>query len=69
MALLDAHGVIVAVNKAWLAFGAVNGGDFARSGMGMSYLDVCDGADDVGSIEMAARLRPRWPVSFRHRSS
>ena len=57
LALLDTDGVIVAVNNAWLAFGAVNGGDHARTGVGMSYLDVCDAADDVGSIEVAAGIR------------
>ena len=34
LALLDAQGVIVAVNDAWLAFCAANGGDCARTGGG-----------------------------------
>ncbi len=57
LALLDADGVIVAVNNAWLAFCAQNGGDFDRSGVGMSYLDMCDAAGDVGSSEVAAGIR------------
>ena len=47
-ALLDRHGVIVAVNDAWRAFSAENGGDSTRTGIGVSYLDVCDSADDAG---------------------
>jgi hypothetical protein len=56
-ALLDTEGVIVAVNEAWLAFCADNGGDPARAGVGMSYLDICDGAGDLGSIEIGASIR------------
>ena len=42
VALLDPDGVIVAVNDAWVAFGAANGADPGRSGVGTSYLDACD---------------------------
>jgi anti-anti-sigma factor len=44
MALLDADGVIIWVNSAWQAFTAVNGGDPAATGPGVSYLDVCAAA-------------------------
>jgi signal transduction histidine kinase len=56
-ALLDAQGVIVAVNDAWLAHSAENGGPFARTGVGTSYLEVCDGARDAGSIEVGSSIR------------
>ncbi len=46
VALLDAGGVIVSVNGAWREFAAANGGDPARTGEGMSYLEVCAAADD-----------------------
>jgi anti-anti-sigma factor len=42
--LLDRHGVIVSVNAAWQAFAAANGGDAARVGLGVSYLEACDAA-------------------------
>jgi signal transduction histidine kinase len=57
LALLDAEGVIVAVNDAWLAFCVENGGDLARTGVGISYIGVCDAADDVGSSEVGAAVR------------
>ena len=41
VALLDPDGVIVAVNEAWRAFGRANGADPDRTGVGVSYLDVC----------------------------
>jgi len=41
VALLDRSGVIVAVNGAWAAFSAANGGDPAGTGVGVSYLQVC----------------------------
>ena len=44
VAVLDAEGVIVAVNDAWARFCAENGGDPQRCGIGVSYLDACDGA-------------------------
>jgi anti-anti-sigma regulatory factor len=53
MALLDADGVIIWVNSAWQAFTAVNGGDPAATGPGVSYLDVCAAA--VGDLVTA-----RW---------
>ena len=48
MAVLDANGIIVAVNAAWLDFAAQNGGDasteVARLGVGVNYLEVCRSA-------------------------
>lgn len=48
VALLDRHGTIVAVNAAWHAFAAANGGS-ASAEVGANYLDVCRRAaeDDV----------------------
>jgi PAS domain S-box-containing protein len=56
VALVDRSGTIVAVNDAWTAFGAANGGDPDRSGVGCSYLAVCDGADDRHAREVARAL-------------
>ena len=58
VALVDQSGVIVAVNDAWTAFGAANGADPDRSGVGVSYLDVCESASaDRYAAEVAAALR------------
>ena len=57
VALLDRDGVIVAVNQAWQEFGARNGGDTARTGVGISYLSVCADADDPQSQDIAAAIR------------
>ncbi len=46
MALLDSEGVIVSVNRVWQDFGLENGADLARSGVGVSYLEVCAAAGD-----------------------
>ncbi len=59
--LLDRTGVIVAVNQEWQKFCLENGGDPARCGVGISYLDVCDRAgedtaDDVAECIRAALL-------------
>jgi PAS domain S-box-containing protein len=60
VALLDRSGVIIAVNDAWTAFAAANGGDPYRCGIGVSYLGICDGclgdryADAVGAAIRAA---------------
>ena len=57
LALVDPDGVIVAVNDAWTAFAEANGGDPARTGVGSSYLDACDTADDPYSAAVAHALR------------
>ena len=44
--LLDRDGVITWVNQAWQAFAAANGGDPARTGRGVSYLQACAAAGD-----------------------
>lgn len=58
-ALLDTDGVIVWVDDAWLAFCRANGGDPARSGIGRSYLALCDAAapTDTHSATVAAAIR------------
>lgn len=40
-ALLDADGVIVAVNQAWQSFGAANGAKADSVGLGVNYVEVC----------------------------
>lgn len=57
VALVDRTGVIVAVNDAWTAFGAANGADPGRTGVGASYLAACDAADDRHAREVAMALR------------
>jgi anti-anti-sigma regulatory factor len=57
VALLDRDGVIVSVNQAWRAFAAANGGDPARTGSGLSYLDVCAAAGDPVSRQVADAIR------------
>jgi anti-anti-sigma factor len=58
IALLDRNGVIAWVNQAWRAFAASNGGDPARIGPGVSYLQVCAAAeDDPAAGEVAAAIR------------
>ena len=58
VALLDRDGVIAWVNDAWQAFAAANGGDPARTGVGVSYLQACAAAgnDPVGA-EVAGAIR------------
>jgi PAS domain S-box-containing protein len=41
VAVLDAQGVIVAVNQAWQQFAAENAGDAAKVSIGANYLEVC----------------------------
>jgi anti-anti-sigma factor len=58
VALLDLDGVIAWVNQAWQAFAAANGGDPARTGRGVSYLQACASAgDDPVAQEVAAAIR------------
>jgi anti-anti-sigma factor len=58
VALLDRDGVIAWVNQAWRAFAAANGGDPARAGAGVSYLQAGAAAgDDPGAAEVAAAIR------------
>jgi signal transduction histidine kinase len=57
--VLDANGTIVAVNQAWLRFGAENGLRPGAAGVGTSYLDVCDahGARATEGPIVAAAIR------------
>jgi hypothetical protein len=58
VALLDVHGTIVWVNDAWKAFGQDNGAAAGRTGVGTSYLAVCDAAtSDPGSRKIARAIR------------
>ena len=58
VALLDQDGVIVSVNDAWQAFAVGNGGDPARMGPGVSYLDACAAAaDDPAAAQVATAIR------------
>ncbi len=58
VAVLDRDGVIVSVNRAWQAFTILNGGDPARTGVGVSYLDAC-AADpgDPAAGQVAGAIR------------
>jgi signal transduction histidine kinase len=44
IAILDEHGTILAVNRAWTQFQADNGPGGRACGVGANYLDVCDRA-------------------------
>ncbi|MCW2959219.1 MAG: hypothetical protein JWO90_239 [Solirubrobacterales bacterium] len=52
VALLDADGVVVAVNAAWRAFGERNGANPGND-VGARYLDVCTAATRAGSGDAA----------------
>jgi len=59
-AVLDAGGLVVAVNRAWRMFAADNGGDPATTGVGMNYLAVCtrsaaSGCEDAAHVLSALR--------------
>ena len=56
VALLDRDGVIVTVNDAWESFCRDNGGEEGRTGVGMSYLDVCAAAGDDSGVQEAVAL-------------
>ncbi len=58
VAMLDRCGVIVSVNDAWRAFSAANGGNSSRTGVGVSYLSVCDAATgDPYADQVASAIR------------
>ncbi|MBM7797132.1 signal transduction histidine kinase [Microlunatus panaciterrae] len=52
VAILDREGVIVSVNAAWRQFCGDNDGDPARTGVGMSYLEVCAAAGDDPQVQL-----------------
>jgi len=49
IALLDAHGFIVSVNRAWRDFAIANGLRQPDYGVGLSYLAICDDARGMGA--------------------
>ncbi|BEP15310.1 hypothetical protein acdb102_36210 [Acidothermaceae bacterium B102] len=58
--LVDANGVIVAVNRLWRTFATGNGGDPAVTGVGANYLEICaaaTGTDAPTADQAAAGLR------------
>ena len=57
IALLDSHGVIASVNRAWKRFAAENDGGSSALGVGQNYADLCDAAvgDDTQGADLAAR--------------
>lgn len=56
IAIVDAHGNILAVNQAWRDFAARNGPPEARLGVGANYFDVCARAAGAGSDEAQSFL-------------
>ena len=60
IAVLDETGTIIAVNRAWLDFAQANGGDPARTGLGVNYLEVCEqvrGPEETHARQMAEGIR------------
>lgn len=64
VALLDRDGVIVSVSDAWRAFAAANGGDPARTGPGMSYVDICAASGDQVASAIRDALAGHRPGSL-----
>jgi PAS domain S-box-containing protein len=58
VAVLDASGLIVAINGPWSDFCEANGGNPALTGVGVNYLEVCQKAgNDPGATEVADAIR------------
>lgn len=58
VAVLDASGVIVAINGPWSDFCKANNGNPALTGVGVNYLEVCRKAgDEPGATEVADAIR------------
>jgi PAS domain S-box-containing protein len=53
-ALLDAHGVIMAVNRSWQRFATANSGLYPDFSIGRNYLLLCDSVTGRGAEEAAA---------------
>src|SRR5487761_2417073 len=51
IALLDVRGVIISVNEAWRRFAGANAIQGAGYGIGLDYLEICDGARGDGAAE------------------
>ena len=57
IAVVDCHGVIIAVNEAWTNFGRANGlRSDADVGVGASYIHVCERAARLGDPVAAEAL-------------
>lgn len=54
IAVLDAHGIVIAVNEAWKRFSRDNGGDGRTFYVGTDYLAVCRDAGSGGAVAEAA---------------
>ncbi len=50
-AVVDEHGVIVAVNQQWRMFSAANGGNPQQTGEGVNYIGLCAGLTGNGEGE------------------
>jgi len=46
VAILDEHGVIIDTNRAWQDFALQNGMKQSFDGIGINYLNICDGANE-----------------------
>ena len=57
IAVLDADGVVVAVNDAWRRFGGENGLTSPESCIGESYLDVCAQSGDDAAEAVARQIQ------------
>ncbi|MES2633024.1 MAG: PAS domain-containing protein [Pseudomonadota bacterium] len=60
IALIDANGIIVSVNKAWREFGDANALQSDAHAVGMNYLSICDiasGQDSSEAAQVAAGIR------------
>ncbi|MCW2527565.1 MAG: hypothetical protein JWM76_2425 [Pseudonocardiales bacterium] len=56
-AVVDQWGTILSTNRAWRMFSVDNGGDPFKTGVGVSYHDVCARAADSGSADALDVLR------------
>jgi nitrogen fixation/metabolism regulation signal transduction histidine kinase len=75
IAVLDARGTIIAVNKAWRVFSSANGYRDSDLGIGRNYFEVCGSAACVdaatasrvaeGLAEFLAGKRPDLKVKYR----
>ncbi|SFH94499.1 PAS domain-containing protein [Planctomicrobium piriforme] len=53
LAVLDEHGVILAVNEAWKQFAVENGMTDPHYGVGTNYLDQCRNIDEVSDADLS----------------
>lgn len=58
IAILDASGMVIAVNRAWHRFAELNGFESTEHGIGLSYVDVCRSAapEDIDALIVANGL-------------